>query len=142
MEPHRLSSRREVRQTSGVDEYEDPDVDPGWRLTPGVLLSFLLPIPVPLGPRPSDALALTRQLWQSFATALVYFGVVLAFIGGDADGASAAPWIVGVALAMAVGMGAQRLVLARPLPCETAGALLGALRTRFFVAIASVEGAT
>jgi hypothetical protein len=117
----------------------DPEVDPGWQLSPKMLL-FFLPCQLQRSAKnAADPLVALRYVWVSFTGALLMFGVVVALIGLDPTGGTVVPWLaLGAGLAVGL-LTAQRLVLARPLVCDDLSVLAASFRTRFFLAVALSE---
>jgi F0F1-type ATP synthase membrane subunit c/vacuolar-type H+-ATPase subunit K len=126
-----------VEQTLVVD---DPDIDPGWQFSPRMLL-FLLPGYLQFTIRRAeqrDGLELTRQVWLSFASALVLIGVVV-FPLGLAPAGRPFPWVIGLAVATGGFHVAESLALSKPLSCADPAALASTYRTRFFLAVALAD---
>jgi hypothetical protein len=127
-----------------VDAFDDPEVDPGWELSPRLLL-FLVPgylmATNKRGAGQRDGLSLVRQVWVSFTGAVVLFGLVLVFVtgGSDVERTSPVPWLAAVLAATLVGQVAVSRILARTLPCDSLSSLADHFRKRFFLATACSE---
>src|SRR5688500_6975947 len=114
---------------------DDPlDHDPGWPLSAKALLLFLIPGYVMRSSKEGDGLLRIRQIFVSFAGALVLFQLVLLPMG-TTPGPENVALAVGV---LAVG-GIQVLVLLpiferrAMLDCSEPGTLAGSYQTRFFL---------
>ena len=120
----------------------EPDDDPGWELSPRTLL-FLWPGYLRLrarrAQRAGDGLAVIRQVWISFAAALLLIGAVSAAVAPTLPKTSATPWVALLAVVAIGATAAESWALARPLRCESLVALSATFRTRFFLAIAFSE---
>lgn len=119
---------------------DDLAQDPGWRLSAGSILKFLIPGYLKMAARrsPQDGLAMLRDVWTAFFGAVVMFGVVLLFIPQVPTGTAAAPTVILAVLALALLAGAS-VVGRRPLECATPEALANSYRTRFFLRTALSE---
>ncbi|MEY2458509.1 MAG: hypothetical protein QOG30_339 [Acidimicrobiaceae bacterium] len=117
------------------------DDDPGWPLSPRMLL-FMVPVIGIFYRRRlpgfgTDGLVLLRQLFLTFCTALVSFGVVLALIYPSEKPPPDAPTAIVAALLVLGGIGV--LVSPRiepPLNCTNDASLTAAYRSRFFLPMA------
>jgi hypothetical protein len=113
-----------------------PNDDPGWprganlfgMLVPG---ATLVRSRRPVG----DGLVMLRQLVLAFSSAIVFFGISVAFLAEDGP---VFPWL-GIVAGMAAVSLLMTRVLDRPLSCESAPALAASYRTRFFLRIAFAE---
>ena len=126
-----------MEQTLIVD---DPEVDPGWRFSLR-MFRFLIPGYLQYTMRQGerrDGLDLMRQVWISFTSALVLFGVVVFFIATAPVG-HPTMWLIGLAVATVGLHGAQTWALSKPLDCTDRTALATSYRSRFFLAIAFSE---
>ena len=116
------------------------DEDPGW----GRALRSAIPMYGQIAAKrrsgaPSDGLILMRQLFVSFCSAVVLFGIVLLFVDGTADSGDPA---VGRALILVL-VGAASMTLGprfeRPLDGTSDAHAVVSYRNRFFVRIATSE---
>jgi hypothetical protein len=123
---------------------DNPDEDPGWRMSPRLLL-LLVPgyLTYALRRRRSadlqDGLSLLREVWVSFTTAMILFGVVLVFAVGSAPTRPAGGWVVGLAVVAGLCLGAQARFGRRALNCNNLASLAESYRTRFFLRTAFAE---
>jgi MFS family permease len=92
----------------------------------------------------TNGLQVLRQLFISFVTALVLFGLVVSMTAGDSTDKTGGP-SSSVVTAVVVGYGIVSLIaprlLERPLDCTSDADLLSGYRTRFFLRIAFAEAA-
>jgi hypothetical protein len=116
------------------------DDDPGW----GEALMAAVPVygRIAIGRRARerpDGLILMRQLFVSFCSAVLLFGIVLAVIGPTqrAGGPAAGP--AGILLVVGAGSVVVGTRLERPLDGAGDATVLASYRTRFFVRIATSE---
>jgi len=120
------------------------DQDPGWFSSSTLLTLFVPWWGVQRAQKDgANALEMLRQLFSAFAGALLLIGVVVAFLASGeptANAMSPGPVALGV-----VGYGVVSLfipgLVARPLDCTDAGALVASYRTRFFLRIAFADAA-
>jgi F0F1-type ATP synthase membrane subunit c/vacuolar-type H+-ATPase subunit K len=123
-----------------MDEQGDErwDEDPGWQLDWRVLIAVLPGGQQLLVRRSSgDNLALLRNLFVSFVSSIVLFGVVIAFIPISQHG-PAGPW-VGATLAVAVISLIGTRTANRPLDCSSNRSIAAGYRTQFFLRVAFAE---
>ena len=121
---------------------DDLDEDPGWNLSRRTLLYMVpgyLAYRVRRGDYERDALETIRQLWLTFATAIILFGVAEAASVHGADKAPARPWIIGIAIATALLLAAEEILGRRSLACTNSTALAATYRSRFFTRTAISE---
>jgi F0F1-type ATP synthase membrane subunit c/vacuolar-type H+-ATPase subunit K len=121
------------------DDVENWGEDPGWRLDWRVLIVIM-----PGGlqwqarhTRAGDSLTMVRNLFVSFASSVVLFGVVLAFISVPQRGPAWA-WVLPLLAIAAVALGVAN-ALERPLDCSSDTTLAGSYRTRYFLRMAFTE---
>jgi hypothetical protein len=119
------------------------DDDPGWRLSPRMLL-MLVPFMGSLllrsgrGPG-NDGLDGLRQVWTSFVASAVLFGVVLLLVvPKDIDRAPAGPGVAALVV-IAAACFAVVPIVERPLRGDDATALAESYRTRFFLRTAFAQ---
>jgi hypothetical protein len=86
-----------------------------------------------------DGLEMLRQVWASFAAALLLIGVVALVIAPGLSRASATPWLPALAVATTALLAAEHWALERPLVCTDLPALAASYRSRFFLAVAFSE---
>ena len=118
--------------------------DPGWFSAKGLLWLLIPGLGIQRAQRDAtDALGVLRVVFTSFSMALLFIGVVVAFLasGSSSEGTMSA----GVVAAGVAGYGAISLFVPRlvepPLDCSGPPALLASYRTRFFLRIAIAEAA-
>jgi hypothetical protein len=117
------------------------DDDPGWRLSPKMLLVLVPGLGSTIMRRPAngDGLEATRQMWTAFVGSSVLFGVVLLLVvPGDIDKRPAGPWVIGLVTIGLALLGLVR-VIERPLQCTDPLALASSYRTRFFLRTAFAQ---
>lgn len=126
----------------GSPESLGPVEDPGWR---PALIALVPIVGVRLAARrrrshPTSGLVLVRQLFLTFAVAIVMFGFVLTQLdlsSGDAPMSSGLVTVlVGVVACVALVIGP---IVERPLDGSSVGGLAETWRTRFFIRIAFGE---
>ena len=115
------------------------DEDPGWRLSPRTLL-YMVPGYLGYETRRGgngrhDGLEAMRQVCLTFSLSIILFGVVLVAVVHGEEKAPAGPWIIGVAIASALSLGAEELVGRRRLDCADPTSLATTYRSRFFIRI-------
>jgi hypothetical protein len=116
----------------------DLDEDPGWRLSPRMLL-LLVPGYLRLAThlRPSakspDGLTMLRQVWLSFTLAVILFGVVVLFIVPATEAQPAGGWVAALAVVTVFCLTADARLARRPIDCRDLSALAQSYRSRFFL---------
>jgi hypothetical protein len=119
------------------------DEDPGWSLRPVMLLWFVPGLGLWMRRRrlraAGDGLFAIRELFLSFCTALILFGVVILFLDLERTD-SPSPSVIAVALAIywVVTEVAVRTIR-RPLDCASEQSLAESYRVRFFLRLAFAE---
>lgn len=119
-----------------------PGEDPGWGIDARTIVGMLVPgFGVRRAAGATNVLVAVRRLFVSFAVALVMVGIVgiIVSTGAEEDVDPALAAVGAFALGTA-GVAASRR-MARNLPCEDVGQLIGGYRTRFFLRIAFADGA-
>ena len=119
---------------------DDLDEDPGWRLSPRMLL-YMVPGYLGYETRRGgnarhDGLETIRQVFLTFSFTIVLFGLVLVAVVHGEEKAPAGPWIIGVAIASALSLGAEEVVGRRRLDCADPITLGTTYRAHFFTRIA------
>lgn len=120
------------------------DEDPGWFSSSTLLTVFVPWLGVQRAQKEGViALAMVRQLFTAFASALLLIGMVVLFLasGSSSENAmSSDVAAVGVAGFGVISLIVPRLI-ERPLDCSDPGSLLASYRTRFFLRIAFADAA-
>jgi len=120
---------------------DDDDDELRWRFSRR-MFSFLIPGYFSYARRKGrkqDGLETLRQLWFSFATSGVLYGVVIAFMELRSAKKSATPWVVALSIATALCLVVEGAFGRRSLDCRDLGKLLASYRTRFFARTASAQ---
>ena len=118
--------------------------DPGWGSVKARMLVFLVPGYLRFfsqkgGLRDGDALVMLRQLWLTFLSAIILFGVVVVFVVPGATERPAAPWAVAIVIGGLVSLAATWAIGRRRLQCQGESELATSYRTRFFLRMAVSE---
>jgi hypothetical protein len=122
------------------DASEQWDEDPGWPARRSLFV--ILPGGTYFARKDKDrldALAMIRLLYTAFATAIVWFAVVVLFTRQPQRG-SVTPWLVAIVAVALIALAVSKVV-ERPLDCETDVTLATSFRIRFFVRVACAEAA-
>jgi F0F1-type ATP synthase membrane subunit c/vacuolar-type H+-ATPase subunit K len=117
---------------------EPLDEDPGWPTLGMILLGLVPGMGIRLATRTgrNDPLVALRAVFLSFSSALVLFGVVLAFL--DVPNGPVLPWLAYVIVSAAASVVAVQVTV-KPLDCSSAATLATSYRQRFFLVIAFSE---
>jgi len=113
--------------------------DPGWPLDWRVLIVI-----IPGGlqwlarrTQSGDTLTMLRNVFVSFASSVVLFGVIVTFVSVPQRGPSW-EWVLPLLAIAALALGVSRAV-ERPLDCSSDSRLAGSYRTRFFLRMAFTQ---
>jgi hypothetical protein len=86
-----------------------------------------------------DPLSLLRQIWLSFAVAVLLFGVVVVLATSGSRTEPAGVWVAALSVAAVVCLAAAEIVGRRPLDCRDLSSLAASYRTCFFLRTALSE---
>ena len=115
------------------------DEDPGWELSPRLLL-FLVPGLGRLalrGRRPAwDGLTLLRNLYLTFTASIVLFGVVVVLATSGAETEPAGVWVAALLVVAVLCLAMADMVGRRPLDGRDLVSLAGSYRNRLFLRLA------
>jgi hypothetical protein len=120
-----------------------PEEDPGWKLSPRLLL-FILPGYMTYHARRRgglvDGLETIRQVWVSFSSAAVLFGVAVLIVVPGTPTRPVSGWIAGLALLTIGCLLTHDVISRRDIEGTDLTSLAQGYRTRFFIQAALAEG--